>query len=236
MTERNLLGVDMPGEFPFEAYNSVKVILNKYGESYKTQVTCFRQGWNGVARRYLSMAQYDNEFTDSIGRLQTHKERHIQDKTIFGFFVNGVSVVDCFFYGVYWIASILKPDEFSGNEAKKLNYIYPESVKNKFKNDNEFKEELLTRNMEKYICENSFYSNMKDMRDVLSHRGIFRYNFYLGGGEDKVTIAKNPKDLPEKWQNDLLIDINTTRMYHEQLSYMVKELVEANAEFCKRKL
>ena len=39
-------------------------------------------------------------------------ERFIQEDALFGFFVNGLSVIESFFYGLYWIGSMVDTNSF----------------------------------------------------------------------------------------------------------------------------
>jgi len=62
-----------------------------------------------MAYRYRALAEYDEEFTASVmvSTSPAPEERYRQGKTLFWFFVNAVSVIECFFYSANCIASIL---------------------------------------------------------------------------------------------------------------------------------
>jgi hypothetical protein len=66
--------------------------------------------WNAVLFRFVSCARSDDVLTGSVRRHGTspaHPERFYQEEALFNFFVNGLSVLESFFYGLYWIGSMV---------------------------------------------------------------------------------------------------------------------------------
>jgi hypothetical protein len=180
----------MPPEFPAEAYNKVHSCLVKYGNPHPAQRKSFSLGWNGLAYRYRALIDYDEEFTTSvkISNSPPPQERYKQGKALFGFFTNAVSAIDCFFYSAYCMASILNPGAFPISRSKDLRF-YPEDVAAKFSTN--FPDDRLS--IEMGLClEEPSYKEMKNMRVVLTHRGMPPRAFYAGG--DRNGTATMPKN------------------------------------------
>ena len=230
------LGFLMPDDFPAKPYENVHSSLGKYMDTHKAQWTSFGSGWNGVRYRYRAMAEYDEQFTTSIknhGNSPPYEERYKQDNSLFGFFVCAVSTIECFFYSTYWIGVILKPKEFP-SDFKSLEGLYAKTIAHKF-NAN-FQGDALTEQMTQCV-KNTMYTAMKNMRDVLSHRGNLRRAFHQGGERNGIaTMPINPKDSPDKWQDDFSIDTDTTTLYHRWLRDNLTGLITATDNFCKQKV
>lgn len=163
------VGFTMPPDFPAKAHDKVHSCLAKHKETNPVQWTSFALGWNGVAYRYRASAEYDEEFTASVAvsTSPAPEERYRQGKALFGFFVNAVSVIECFFYSANCMASILKPKIFPLSKSGDL-MIYPDEVQQRF--DAEFPDDRLSKYMSRCIGD-PIYKKMKAIRDVLTHRG-----------------------------------------------------------------
>jgi len=232
-TKLTSVGCDVPDDFPSEWHEEIKKLLIKYKEPNLTEWESFSVGWNGLVYRYRAMTEYDEIFTTSISKFGSSprpEERYHQDKALFGFFVNAVSVIECFFYAVYWISIITKPN-LSPTSAKNLKFLYAANITEKY--EHEFPKETLTKKLRAFVgCPQ--YINMKDMRDVLSHRGKLPRNFYQGGERHgKTTMPNNPKDLSSKWAYDNFIDEETTAKLHKFLSTELESLTSETVNFCK---
>ena len=127
------VGFTMPPDFPAKAHDKVHSRLAKHKETNPVQWTSFASGWNGVAYRYRASADYDEEFTASVAvsNSPATEERYRQDKALFGFFINAVSVIECFFYSANCMASILMPKTFPLSKSRDL-VIYPSDVQRRF--------------------------------------------------------------------------------------------------------
>lgn len=237
MSEQNVLGFTSPHDFPVESYHAIQEHLNRYPNTHKVQVSLFRLGWNGLTYRYRSMIEYDNEFTISVkkfGNSPPHEERYKQGKALFGFFVNAVSVIECFFFSTYFMASILKPEEFPFSGSKELKSIYPKHVASNF--TRYFPKYNLTNVMNKCISADT-YKQICDMRDVLSHRGMLPHNFDVGGETDgMVTMPINPKASSNQWQFDFSVDEQTSTLLRNWLSDTLDGLISSSVDFCTQRL
>jgi len=236
MSKLTSVGFIPPPDFPAEAHNNVHQRLNEYKDTQRKQLRLFRLGWNGLAYRYRAMAEYDDEFTASVkkfGNSPPFEERYKQGKALFGFFINAVSVIDCFFFSTYCMASILKPDDFPISQSKDL-VFYKNPVMVKF--NEHFPKEHLSKNMKRCLGADS-YRQLNNIRKVLIHRGTPPRSFDVGGEHNGIaTMPINPEAPSNQWQFDFPVDEHTTKMFREWLSDTLKDLIDSAADFCKRQL
>ena len=197
----------------------------------------FNSGWIGLAYRYSAMVEYDEQYKYSINSKSRNSPlsefseiTYKQEKAIFGFFVNAVSVVDCYFWSIYFIGTIIKPTEFPW-DTETLKHLYPTKVAKKF--CEEFSEQTLTKQMNKFVNKTG-YTEMKDMRDVLSHRGTITIRLNIGGERDGMeTMPTKPKDGIYNWQFDYPIDEKTTTKHRKLISTEFESLTSETMNFCK---
>jgi len=236
MSKLTTVGFAPPPNFPAEGHNKVHLHLNKYKDTHNVQWGLFGLGWNGLAYRYRAVTEYDKEFTISVkkfGNSPPSEERYNQGKALFGFFVNAVSVIECFSFATFCMASILKPEEFPLSKSKELKF-YPKDVASKFADY--FPTDNLTGKMNKCLNADT-YKQMYDIRNVLTHRGMLPRKFYRGGDRNGMaTMPINPEAPSNQWQFDFPVDEQTTKKFREWLSDTLKELVESSVDFCTRRL
>lgn len=235
MSKLTTVGFMAPPDFPEEAYNEVHSCLNKYKDTHRVQWELFSLGWNGLAYRYRALAEYDEQFTTSVNLSISPppEERYKQGKAFFGFFVNAISVIDCFFFSTYCMASILKPDVFPLTESSDLEFSRA-NVASKFRA--EFSQDPLLTEMKRCIG-HSTYWEINDIRRVLTHRGMPPHKFYVGGERNgMVTMPTNLPDPSDQWQFDLPVDAQTTASRRQWLCHTLEGLVAAADDFCKRRL
>lgn len=234
-TKITSVGILMPPEFPTATYNKVHLCLVKYGNTHPAQRESFGLGWNGLAYRYRALVDYGEEFTTSVkaSNSPAPEERYKQEKALFGFFVNAASAIECFFYSAYCMASILDADTFPVSKSKDLKF-YPVDVVKKF--EAKFSGDPLLIQMGSCIGA-STYNEIKDMRDVSTHRGVAPRKFYVGGDRNGVaTMPENIKDPIDQWRFDLAVDVQTTVSCRQWLDNMLNDLISAANDFCNRRL
>ena len=111
----------VPDDFPKKHYDAVarRIHANhaRVTSSPRGDEAMFHYGgaWNAVRYRFVSCARSDETFANSFrtaGPATGHPERFIQEDALFGFFVNGLSVIESFFYGLRWIGSMVDTTSF----------------------------------------------------------------------------------------------------------------------------
>lgn len=236
MSKLTTVGFEPPPDFPAEGHNKVRLHLNKYKDTHQAQWGLFSLGWNGVVYRYRAMVEYDEQFTTSVkkfGSSPPFEERYQQGKAFFGFFTNAVSVIECFAFSIYCIASILKPSVFPVSQSSDLEFtlrVFTNTFEANFQNDS------LSATMQQCLNDSTYWK-MNDIRRVLIHRGMPPRKFYRGGERDGM--ATMPTNLPapsDQWQFDLPIDTQTTALHRQWLSTTLTGLINAAGEFCSGRL
>jgi len=119
------VGLEVPDDFPQKPYDAVHARVNS---SPRDAVAKFEYGgaWNAVVYRFVSCARSAETFANSFrtaGPAPAQPERFIQEDALFGFFVNGLSVIESFFYGLYWIGSMIDTTSFpvrTGNDLRDI--------------------------------------------------------------------------------------------------------------------
>lgn len=226
----------LPSDFPAKQYDKVHSCADKYRETHSNEWNEYIIGWLGVARRYRALVEYDEEFTESIGVSSVAppgEERYRQERAYFGFCASAVSMFECFFFSAYCIGSILKPDVFPMSEPGDLRGVNPILVSQKYAE--QFSRYKIQKVMRLLITDCKF-ADIKNRRDVLSHRGSMGRNFALGRDGLSATMPRNVKDLPDQWDRETLIDVNTTASLRQWISDELEGLVDAAALFCKARL
>lgn len=233
--ELGALGFKVPPNFPMSSYDEIRLILEKYKDTHKAQCKSFGLGWHGVAYRYRALFEYDLKFTDSVtvSNAPPPEERYQQGKALFGFFINSLSVIECFFYAMYSIASILEPVRFPITRAEDLNF-YPEHVESKYSSC--FSGELIATEMNQCLNE-PIYKDMKDIRNVITHRGMPPRAFHIGDDRNGMAfMPANIRDPSDQWHFDFPIDSQTTSTRRQWLVDSLNKLMKAACNFCKRRL
>ena len=168
-----------PGDFPKKHYDAVarrihanhaRVTGSPRGDEAMVH---YGGAWNAVLYRFVSCARSDETFANSV-RTATltpvRPERFIQEDALFGFFVNGLSVIESFFYGLYWIGSMVDTTSFpvrTGDELKKI------TVKNTV---DEYIKKFATCPLTdafSRLTSTDDYDKWKRIRNILAHRAAY---------------------------------------------------------------
>src|SRR6266513_4666319 len=160
----NTVGIEVPLDFPTATYNEfhekISPLQPKHSEAYKH----YAGGWNAVAYRFASAADYDREFTRSIQTSTCVTERNIQEHSLFGFFMSGVAVLDSAAYALYAVAYMIAPGKFLLTELHRIAFS---SVAVSFATH--FSADPLASTL-KAISENPEMIQLREIRNVLGHR------------------------------------------------------------------
>jgi hypothetical protein len=97
-------------------------------------------------------------------------ERFKQEEALFNFFVNGHSVIDCFFFGLYWIGSAVEPTIFPALPEAEHRKIDPDFVTKKFKRSAHW---AVFATAFDALQHSSEYKEWKAIRNILDHRATY---------------------------------------------------------------
>jgi hypothetical protein len=230
--------IDLPAAFDAAAYDAVSPIMARLTSRNdglarsKSAYQTFASAWNGVGYRITATVQYDVDFRAALaagGSGPAGAERFNQERALFGCATSSVSAIDCFYMASYAVAASIPSALFPLDIAKRLKK-YPPDVAALF--DAAFPCDAFT-SMAAEAANSKEFDALKDVRDVLSHRGtLLRSHFVSVGGATPSYAAhpSNPKELAEDFDYSQTLSDDTTRIHaHWTLSTLNKLVVELRA-------
>ncbi len=227
----------MPDDFDVDLYDSICASITKRGQYHHRADSHFAYAWKAIAYRFRAMAECDEDFTDSFPKRlslpieERFAERYRQEKAVFGFFANGISSIECFFYAAYCFACIVNPNGFPLTDSQDLKFT-PLSAYKKFATH--LRGDGLTSEMECCLRDPK-YREAREMRDVLMHRGALPRTVRLESGQpDLVAIPENPKDLSDDWRYKIELRADFTMTRRQWLSDTLAHLLARTSEYCRR--
>jgi hypothetical protein len=207
-------GLEMPKDFNVAAYESIH---GRMGAN-KARITTWDDylgAWCALSYRYLSCAESDEVFTESIkifGPAPPLPQRYLQERELFSFFVLGLSTIESLTYGFYAVISVLDPTKFPLNNDNDRRYIYPESTCTKL--TNRFPTEPISKSLAS-ITSSKEYDDWKNLRNMLAHRTLPGRN---------IRIVPGGAPLPALWAG-IEVDVNTTALRRRWLAGKVFDLL-----------
>ena len=137
------------------------------------------QGLKGIAYRFRALAEYDEIFTESFimqGSAPPLDDHFRQETALFGFFTTGLSCLESLFFAMHAMASHYESQTFRLDNDT-LKNVTPQSVRCRFKQC--WPNSDLTLEMND-IVDSPEFKNWKDVRNILSHRGVAPRNIKVG--------------------------------------------------------
>jgi hypothetical protein len=215
------IGIEPSDDFPIEPYESINTIMRTKKDSHPELWAEYAAAWNGLAYRFCSCAQHDIAFTKSIQRFgafpEKRPEKYNQEHNLFGFFVAGQSVIECFCYGLFAIASIVKTTYFPMGTPEQIS---PEMTKDKFNSRKGFPNEAISKAL-KQIVDDQDYQDWKATRNTLIHRQAPGRILHMGGPNHGDTF----------WVKDILLDADTTALRRRWLVKNLSNLLNVAEAF-----
>jgi hypothetical protein len=223
MAQNAVEGVPIPQDFDGELYSRVyRAIERKY--AIPSQKSFQQVAWalQGLVYRFTACAEHDDAFTASF-KAHGHPlqpERYQQEKHLFGFFVTGLSALECFAYASYWLGSLLDAAAFPTGTDQSLRAITcPHTAAcfgRRFPNDP-------LESTTKRLFDSQEFQRWAEIRNMLAHRSHPGRAIY-------ASIGSAPEK-PTEWVKDIVIDVKTTRSRRTWLSTGITELLNAAETF-----
>lgn len=165
--------IETPDDFADDLYDGIYQRVAEVLANQQPQPPSWPEysgAWLGLTNRFRSCAEHDEAFTESVskfGDTPAWPERYKQKRDLFGFFVNGLSAVECACYGLFAVGSWLNSSQFALTTDADKRRVSPEWTLKRF--EIAFPNEGLTRALQRILGSRE-YSDWKDARNVLSHR------------------------------------------------------------------
>lgn len=214
----------MPADFPVAPFERVYARLRPRAATHAAQYEHFSGAWNAISFRYWALCAYGEDFTASIdeaGAADNHDQRYRQERHLFGFFSNGFSTFEAFFYGMFAIGAILQPASFPLATPKDQQAVSPSSTERAF--TTAFRGDPLLASFQA-IFSDAAYREWKEIRNVLTHRTAPGRRIFVSIESDEV--------LPARWKiNDIPLDRNTAATRRAHAARLLGVVLEAAATF-----
>jgi len=215
-------------DFPREKYESIHVILSgKYPE--RTEYEHFSGAWNAISYRYKATIDYGNDFVKLLqlyGTTPQPEKRYLQEQALFNHFNSCFSVFESMCYGFFAIGSIVSPELFPINDPADQRKISPETTKRTFQKV--FPDEQITKTLIELIDDSDF-ENIRNIRNILTHRTAPGRKIYLNIGEDETPPTE--WKLNNKPLNELIVKSN-----EDNMKRLLNNSLTAGEVFCKSHL
>jgi len=158
----------MPDDFP-TSYEVVAVeARNRQWAAVPNQE--FGESWNAVPLRFRAVCHHAEQVESSLARFgpgPEPDERWRQELHIFGFFANGLAVLESALYACFALGYLSTPEQFPFETPQDRRNVNPASVASAYRRA--FPKIPLTAAMQATISD-QHYSDWRDTRNVLSHR------------------------------------------------------------------
>lgn len=173
----------------------------------------------------MSILSSDASFTKSFrrgGKAPPPNERYVQERELFGFFVTGVSAIECFCYSLFAVGGMLKPEEFTISEPGQLKAITPHKTTAQFAKV--FSHVEVTHALGELLHDDR-YDEWCTIRNILAHR-------LAPGRQFTQSFPPQPLDEHVLWTEGAIpIDIATTSTRRAWLATTIRQLLNATDAF-----
>jgi hypothetical protein len=221
-------GLLMPADFPVAAYERVHVKLQARAANLGSIYDHFGGAWNAISIRYLALVDEGDAFSALISApgSTNAQDRYRQEKSLFGFFGNGFSTLEAYFYGLYAIGAALQPAHFPLVTPRDQQSVSPTKTQESYAQA--FPGDVILTSIQSLFTDPA-YREWKQVRNVLTHR--------TAPGRTLFVSVDADTDLPPVWKlNNITLDAKTAPLRRAQLSKLLTMLLEAAAAFVDARL
>lgn len=217
--------IDMPADFANKPYDEVyQRLANALGQQPQhSSWPEYSAAWTGLMYRFRSCAEHDEAFTKSVnefGDTPGRSERYNQERDLFGFFVTGLSAIECACYGLFAIGSMLSPTGFPFTTDRARRNVNLNKTLEEYKNA--YPNEGVVRVLQRIINEQQ-YIDWKYARNVLAHRS--------NPGRIIYGSTRGPANTTEWELQGIPIDSTATASRREWLANSLRDLLTEAEHF-----
>jgi hypothetical protein len=229
----------VPADFDQTAYrNLFEAATQFHGRSAWPS---YASGANAVAYRFAAADESHERFVVAItgaDAFRLNGPRYTQEESLFTFFVNALSTLECLHFALYNLGACVKPGAFPAETRDDLRGVSIKETTRRFKmaySGTPFTKTLLA------LRDSTELKALIGYRDFLTHRGVPPRRHDLGyvppGGvvdmssARSVTIPSEPKDIPSNWTYALSLSANMTIQPRTWLAEVTNKLLSEAATF-----
>jgi hypothetical protein len=152
-------------------------------------------GWTGLGYRARGAGEHKEAFSQlfQLEPAAPQEQRYQQDSHFFGFVTNAAAAAESLVFAVHALALGIGGQELTEQLLKRQRGEMVRTIQAVKQLEGLGRSLQLSLDMALPLFE---------MRDVLLHRGRLPRNHFVGGEFDsKMTLASNPKAVPEEWED-----------------------------------
>jgi hypothetical protein len=222
-------GLLMPPDFPTTLFEHVYSRARLRSTSHVSAFEHFNAAWNAISFRYLALCDDGDAFTASVSAPDggaSLEERYQQERHLFGFFSNGFSAFESFFYGMFAIGALLHPVDFPLATPKEQQAVSPASTDRAYARAFVGDPILATFAA---VFTDAAYREWKEVRNILTHR--------TAPGRTIFVSVESDEDLLARWKiNDIALGRETTSVRRGHAARMLSALLNAAAVFTESRI
>jgi hypothetical protein len=216
------IGNEVTDDFPFQQYENIHVNMVPQKELHYDLWREFAGAWNSIGYKFIICSEQDQIFTESINRFGSspvHKERIIQEKSLFFFFISTQSIFESLGYAIYLTASMKNSNDFPF-KREIITRLSPEITRDKL--NKFYPSESLSSDFTKILASTE-YLKINEIRNVLIHRTIPGRNHFMGSEDDHTRVI---------WlDTEMIIDNQVTASSRLWLSNSCNQILKSMEQF-----
>jgi hypothetical protein len=215
-------GLEVPDDFPLDDVEALHETIRRWARGEDGSDRNERReflfgewsgGLSGVYLRFRACADADDCWRESIaahGLAPPFPERYEQERALYGFFSNGLSSLECLYYGLCFVGELLRPGEFSAPSDPRG--ITPRLVASLY--GERWPESPLSQGLT-HVDGSDQLADLRGIRNILSHRAApgRHHSLSLGGEGGQVSL----------WMGQMLSP-ETTAIHRRYLAKMLRLL------------
>lgn len=219
------LDLSMPLDFPSDTYNEVGLRIGNLDRLDGDPRREFVGAWLAVAYRSIACVEYSSDFTELMqlsGGNPSFQEQYLQEKYLFNFFINGLSVLESTCYSLFAMGALIKPSGFPFTTPEEKRKVFPKNTKKRYCEN--FAGENIT-NLIAELVSSTEYIDWQDTRNILAHRVV---------PGRIISASTTNMNNPDVWRNGITLDTNTTTSRLFWLTNQLTSLITSINAFTKK--
>lgn len=221
--------LDMPDDFPVGAFEDLHASVSDRDPKANEHPAWEEWGSavNGILYRFRACDEHGKAAIASLRESVSppQPERYNQERWLFEFFFEGLSCIECFFFGLYFLANMADPSAFDLGIDRRV--LTPKGVTDAY--NNRFDTEPLTRLLRETVGGTEL-RDWAEIRNLLGHRGAPGRAFYEGGSRSSEADWKLPSSRLDLGSLLLPTKLEARRAW---LGSLVTEMCVAALNFAK---
>jgi hypothetical protein len=173
-------GFDVPSDFPIKLLEDAHASISDMDDARREEAAWheWAGACNGVLYRFMACAEHCDRLVASLTRSSSPPlpERYEQERLLFNFFAEGLSSLECLYYGVYFVGSLVDPVGIDGTLDPRE--VVPRRVTERF--EDVFPAELISPPLRK-VLDSPHHTAWRKIRNVLTHRTAPGREHHKGG-------------------------------------------------------